>query len=348
MATKRVTTGWRGFSKAKESAYGTPATVNTAFNFEGAVTDIEPDEVQTDENEVTGLNEESEQDILRWKLDGSHTQRAMPHNIAHFLSMVMGKITSAQPDAVNDATVYDHYIERELSSVLIPSLTLVEFDGVALKQFPGIFGKTLKISGERGDFVKMECEFGGMGKEEGSAINKPTVVKESYLRYGDVNFMRGGSLSGSVGAGDIAVGGGGVAFKTDLSSFEWKIDNDAQVIHEMGSGSEGHASRVERGDKFKQELSAVLEMQDDTHKTGLINGTEYVLNIPITGGIIPGGSGNLNFAANIIFPKVVYREAKKERDGEVMVVNANFQIMEDTTYGSVIVKITNEQTAYLS
>ena len=57
MTTKRITTGWRGFATAKESAYGTPAALATAFNFEGPITDIQPNEVQTDENETTGLNE---------------------------------------------------------------------------------------------------------------------------------------------------------------------------------------------------------------------------------------------------------------------------------------------------
>lgn len=347
MATKRITTGWRGFSTVKESSYGTPASLATAFNFEGPITDVEPNAIQTDENEVTGLNEPAFQEILNWKLNGSHQQRAMPHNLAHFLSLVMGKITTDQPDNVNDPGVYRHYIERDLSNITLPSLTMVEYDGIATKRFNGLFGKSVKISGERGDFVKLEAQFGGMGKEEPNSDSKPTVIGESYLRYGDVNFTRGGSLSGSVSTGDLAVGGSPTSLKGDLQSFEWIIDNQAKTIYEMGDSS-GYVTRVERGDKFKQSLSGVLEMQDDTHKTGLINGTEYVMNIPIIGAVIAGGSGLFNFSCDIIFPKVVYKEAKKDRDGEVVTVNAEFQVLEDTTYGSVIVKIINEQSTYLS
>ncbi len=346
MATKRITTGWRGFSTAKETTYGTPAVLATSFNFEGPITDIQPNEVQTDENEVTGLNEPAKQEVLNWKLDGSHQQRAMPHNLAHFLTMVMGKVTTDQPDIANDPSVYRHYIERDLISITLPSLTMVEYDGIAAKRFSGLFGKSVKISGERGDFVKLDAQFGGMGKEESSIDSKPTVVGESYLRYGDVNFMRGGSLSGSVSSGDLSIVGTPTSLKGDLQSFEWTIDNQAQTIYEMGDSS-SFVSRVERGDKFSQSLSASLEMQDDTHKTGLINGTEYVINIPITGSVIGGGSGSYKFSCDIIFPKVVYKEAKKDRDGEVVKVNAEFQILEDTTYGSVIVKIINEQTSYL-
>jgi hypothetical protein len=347
MTTQRITTGWRGLSIAKETSFGTPATVDTAFNFEGPPMDIEINEAQTDENEITGLNEPGEHEILNWKLEGSHSQRATPHNLTYFLSAVMGKVTTETPDAVNDPTVRRHWIEREIGNVALPSLTLVEFDGIAKKRFAGIFMKSVKITGERNDFLKLEAQMGGMGKEESSAISKPTVAAESYLRYGDVEFTRGGSLFGSVAGGDLAVGGSPVSFKGDLRSFSWTIDNQAIPVYEMGDNT-GYVSRAERGDRFTHDLSAGFEMQDDTHKTGLINGTEYVLNIPITGGVIPGGSGAFNFSANLIFPKVVYREAKKDRDGQSLIVNAEFQVLEDTTYGSTIVKVINEQTGYLT
>lgn len=347
MTTKRITTGWRGFSIAKESSFGLPATVDTAFNFEGPPVDIEINRSQTDENEITGLNEPGSHEVLNWKLEGVHRQRTTPHNLAYFLSAVMGKVTTQTPDAGNDPTVRRHWIERETGNASLPSVTLVEFDGIAEKRFSGIYAKSVKVAGERNDFIKLEAQMGGMGKEESSAIGKPMVVAESYLRYGDVEFTRGGSLNGSVAGGDLTVGGSAVSFKGDLRSFAWTIDNQAVPIYEMGDNS-GHVSRAERGDRFSHELSAVFEMQDESHKTGLVNGTQYVLNIPISGGVVPGGSGAFNFSADLIFPKVVYREARKSLDGQTLIVNAGFQVLEDSTYGSAIVKIINEQTGYLS
>ena len=347
MTTKRITTGWRGFSLAKETAFGTPAAVDTAFNFEGAPTDIEINEAETNEKEITGFNEPSRHEILNWKLDGVHAQRATPHNLAYFLSAVLGKVTTQTPDGVNDPAVRRHWIERDLANVALPSVTLIEFDGIAEKRYPGVFAKSLKLRGGRNDFVKLEAGFGGMGKEEASAISKPGVVAESYLRYGDVEFTRGGALTGSVAGGDLAVGGSPVSFKTHLRSFEWSVENQAIAIYEMGDNS-GFVSRVERGDRFLHTLSAVLEMQDDSHKSGLVSGTEYVLNIPIVGGVIAGGSGAFNFSADLIFPKVVYRQAKKDRADQALIVNAEFQVLEDAAYGSVIAKIINEQTGYLT
>ena len=344
MTTKRISTGWRGFSMAKEVSYGTPAGISTAFNFEGPITDVQPNEVQTNENEVTGLNEPSIQEILNWKLDGTHQQRAMPHNLAFFLALVMGKIITDQPDNINDPTVYRHFIERDLNNIVLPSVTLVEYDGIANKRFSGLFGKSVKISGARGDFVKLEAQFGGMGKEESSVDSKPTVVGESYLRYGDVNFTRGGSISGTVAGGDLSVGGSPTSLKADLLSFDWTMNNQAKTFYEMGDSS-GYVTRAEQGDRFQQTLTAIFEMQDDSHKSGLVNGTEYVLHIPVTGAAIAGGA--FNYSCDLIFPKVVYKEAKKDRDGEVVTVNAEFQVLEETTYGSVIVKVINEQSGYL-
>jgi Phage tail tube protein len=347
MTTKRITTGWRGLSIARETALGSPATVDTAFNFEGPPVDIEINEAQTDENEVTGYNEPGVHEVLNWKLDGSHTQRATPHNLAYFLAAVMGKVTTQTPDAINNPSVRRHWLERDLVNVSLPTVTLVEFDGIAQKRFAGVFVKSVKLSGERNDFLKLEAQMGGMGKEESSAIAKPAGVAESYLRYGDVELTRGGSLSGSVASGDLVVSGSPVSFKADLKRFFWTIDNQALPVYEMGDNT-GFVSRAERGDRFTHDLSAVFEMQDDSHKTGLVNGTQYVLNIPIVGGVIPGGSGAFNYSANLIFPKVVYREAKKGRNGQALIVNAEFQVLEDSTYGSAIVKIVNEQSGYLT
>lgn len=347
MTTKRITTGWRGFSIAKEVSFGAPATVDTAFNFEGPPVDIEINRAETDENEITGLNEAGSHEVLNWKLDGVHRQRTTPHNLTYFLAAVMGKVTTETPDAGNDPTVRRHWIERDVGSADLPSVTLIEFDGLGQKRFSGIFVKSVKVTGERNDFLKLEAQMGGMGKEEVNAAPKPTVVAESYLRYGDVAFTRGGSLSGSVAGGDLVVTGSPQSFKADLRNFTWTIDNQAIPVYEMGDNS-GYVSRAEQGDRFTHDLTARFEMQDESHKTGLINGTQYVLNIPIVGSVIPGGSGAFNFKANLIFPKVVYREAKKSLEGQSLIVDCEFQVLEDATHGSVIVEIVNEQTGYLT
>lgn len=345
MATNRISTGWRAFSLTLETPYRTPETLTASLNFEGAPTDIEPNTVQTDENEITGYSEPTRQDIVDWMLGGTHKQRALPQNIALFAALALGKVTTDQPNAGGDAAVYRHWIERNLGTTLLPSITMVEYDGIGQKRYVGIYGKSLKISGARGEFVQMEANFGGAGKEEASAISRPALVAESYLRYGDANLTLGGTLSGTVAAGSLALAGG-TSFKVDLKSFEYSVESSANPIYEIGDNS-GYVTRVERGDRWKHSLGAVLEMQDDAHKTSLLNGTAYVLNIPIIGSVIAGGSGTLNYTVNLLFPKVVYREAKKGVDGRVVKVDAKFEVLEDATYGSVIIEVVNKVAGYL-
>ena len=57
MGSKKITSGWRGLSIAKQVDINTPATVDTAFNFEGDPIDIEVNEAQDNGDEVTSLNE---------------------------------------------------------------------------------------------------------------------------------------------------------------------------------------------------------------------------------------------------------------------------------------------------
>jgi hypothetical protein len=295
--------------------------------------------------EITGFTEPTRQDIINWTMGGTHKQRVMPQNIAFFASLILGKCTTDQPNAGGDPTVYRHWIERNITTPLMSSVTMVEHDGIAARRYVGIFCKSLKIHGERNAFVTMEAGFGGAGKEESSGLSRPALFAESYLRYGDANFTLGGTLSGSVAAGSLAISGGD-SFKVHLKSFEYSVESSANPIYEIGDNS-GHVTRVERGDRWKHALSATLEMQDDTHKTSLLNGTAYVLNIPIVGSVIASGSGTQFYTADLIFPRVVYREAKKGVDGRVVKVDAKFEVLEDNTYGSVIVRAVNKVTGYL-
>lgn len=349
MPTNRVTAGFRNFSTAKETTYNGGADEDTAFNFEGAITDIEVNNRADNGDEVTSLNEASEDTIINYKLEGSHTQRANPHNISQFIGMVLGQVTDDQPDVVGNAAVYRHWFERDLTNVALDSFAMVEHDGIAAKVFTGIFGKSLKISGERDGFVALDFGFGGSGQEASSSDVKATVTSESYLTYGDIDFTRGGTISGTVALGTLAVGSSPTSFSSDLKSFEYNIDNDAQPIYEM-SDATGYVTRIERGDKFIQSLTTTFEMQDDSHKTGLTAGTEYVLNIPMIGSSITGTNtdGTQYYTVDLIFPKAVYMEAKKTRDGETVLVEASWKILEDSTYGSVIVKTINKQAAYLT
>ncbi|MCH8157793.1 MAG: hypothetical protein IID18_08620 [Nitrospinae bacterium] len=345
MSTKRINAGWRAFSLAKETAYGTAqSTIDQLLHFEGAPADVTINNQETNENEITGLTDISSREIITYGLGFQHAQRMLPHNAALFLALAMGKVTSDQPDNANAPNTYRHYIERDLAAPELKSVTMIENDGSEQKIYPGIFCKGITLSGERDAFCKIEADLGGSGEESTDATGQPSQVTESYLRFGDVTVNRGGSFSGTVAAGTLAHGGSPTDLSAKVRSFSYKLENQANPVYEMGDQSK-YVSRVERGRRWTHELNLQFELEDGIHHTGLTQGTEYAMSIPIVGSLI---EDTFNYRCTLYFPKVAYREAGKSEDDGMLLVDAVFEVMEDATYGSVIVELHNKVTAYLT
>jgi hypothetical protein len=141
-----------------------------------------------------------------------------------------------------------------------------------------------------------------------------------------------------------------VGTKTDMSakvvSFNYKIDNGAEAIYELGDQTT-YAGRFERAGRFEHTLNIRFELEDQEHHDKLLNTLnqpdDMVLQIPITGDAV----STLNYQCILWFPRVAYREAKKDRDGDKLVLDAVFMVKEDSTYGSIIAETANKVSAYL-
>ena len=139
--------------------------------------------------------------------------------------------------------------------------------------------------------------------------------------------------------------------KTDMSAkvqtFSYKVDNGLEPIFEMGDQTT-YATRFERAGRFDHQLSIKFELEDQEHHTKLLNTLNtpdtMVLSIPIIGDAI----STLYYQAILWFPRVRYRASNKERDGDTLVLDAEFQVEEDSTYGSVIVETANKVSGYLT
>lgn len=342
--TKRAFTGRRYFSITEQDDFNVPEALTWSANYESEFMNVNPSNRMDDTEEMTGFEEATQDDILTLEGGGQHVRRLLPNEAAFFLGSCLGKITSAQPDNIGAPLVWQHYIERNLTTPKPKAFTMVEDNGATKNRYQATIARSVQIVGERGNFAKMTVELASMGQEEDSVEADPGLITgESYLRFGDIEFQRGGALSGSVAAGTLAVAGG-TSFKSELRSFEASVNNGAEAIHEFGDAS-GFVTRFEFADRKEHTLTAELEFQDDGHADALRNGTEYVLNIPIIGATI---ETTFKYTINLFYPKVVYEEVSKSRDGNKLIVSANFKVLEDTTFGSIIVEIMNKQTAYLT
>ncbi len=345
---KSISAGFRAFSAAsKESSYGSAQTIDKLLYFNGQPSQVKLQNQYTNDDEINGVSEPNVHEVLSKISEFTHEQRAMPQNIALMLGACLGKVTTDQPDAGGNSGAYRHYLERDLTTLLPPTVSMVEDDNVQKKLYKGIGVKSFSLSGGRNEFIKMTAQCMGDGSESNSVVSAPSILAEDYFRWGDMNLYVGGSLSGTVALGTLARSGG-TLFSAAVRSASWTVDNGMSPIYEIGN-SLLTVGRMEYGKTWTHTLNVQFEMNDTTHHDLLIAGTPSVLHLPIIGGVILGGDASLNYRAELFFPVVEYIEVNKSYDSEnKLIVDCSFQVLEDATLGSVICEVQNKDAAYLA
>lgn len=332
---KSIIGGWRGFSLLKQADIATVKPVNTRLNFEGDPMEPETATHWVNDTEVTGELLPTKHRLLNMKLEGSHKTKAFPHLVALFASMAMGKDT---PSVVGATAAYEHKLEIDRTVVELPYRTMVENDGDTQHIYPGVACTGFSLSGERGGFVEFEANLIGRGSEQVDATAKPAHVDESYLAYGDVTLTKGGAYDGTAVTG-------GTNISAELKSFKFAFANNGKGAYIMGDSS-GLVGRVCRGQKYDVSFEAELELENQNHRTDLLAGNEFLLHLPIVGGV---ADDTAHFGVEIILPRVIYREAKKGVDDGLLKLAAKFGVLADDTYGGLIINVTNlQQASYLA
>jgi len=331
-------TGWRGISKSAETTQGLAATVDISLAFAGDPLDREPDKTYKNDDEVTGQRVSSKSEITRYKLAGSHKQKAMPQNLAFFLAMAMGSVVSSQPDATGAPNTWEHLITylNDDTGILLPTRTIRENDGISDKEYKGVACKSIEISGQKGEHVEMVANLLGLGNETIEAsgtYTKPSTVLESYLNYSDVNLRKGGTWDPV--AKTIT---GGTALEAKLKNFKFNFDNGATPEFAFGDNSKA-ATEIRAKGRLTTKLEAEFEIDDESHKTDLEAGTEFALIIPIVGTTI---EGTYNYTVEFLFPRCKYAAAKKGTDDGMMKVGSEIELLaspDNAVYVRIINKI---------
>jgi hypothetical protein len=332
---KAVSGGWRAFSLGKQVDIATSKPVTSAFNFEGDPLESEGETFFINDKEITGELLPTQSRLLNRKFSGKHKSKAFPHVVGLFASMCMGKDT---PTLVGATTAYNHKIEIDKTMVELPYRTMVENDGLAQFLYAGVGCAGFTLSGKRGEFVEIEADLIGRASEAADATVKPARLAESYLAYGDCNFTKGGVYSGTAVAG-------GTSFSAALQSFKLEVKNNAKATYLVGD-STGQVGRILRGPNFSVTFEADLDLEDQSHRADLLAGNEFVLDLPIVGGI---ANGTAKYTVEVVLPRIVYKEAKKGVADGMLKLAAKFETLVDPTYGGIIINVINMQTAsYLS
>jgi hypothetical protein len=164
----------------------------------------------------------------------------------------------------------------------------------------------------------------------------PARVTEPPLRVSDFSVNFGGKWDGSAIQG-------GHAMSAEISSLEWTINNALTPEFVPGGGTSAYANRALR-DGRTQTLTLDRDFRDWIIGQKLDDPTDYFVLYAIAEG--SEYEAGHNYTVEIIFPKVGIIADERGLEGKRLSERASFQILEDDTYGSVIINVKNKVATY--
>ena len=162
----------------------------------------------------------------------------------------------------------------------------------------------------------------------------PARVVETPLRVSEMTLKVGGAWSGSAFAG-------GRELQAEVKSVDWAFNNNGNVEFVPGGGG-AYASRYIRGGRT-QKITLNREFREFILQQHLVANDTLGLYILAEGAIYDTPH---KYQVEIIFPKVAVLAAPISVDGKRLGEAGDLQVLEDDTYGSVIVKTKNLQATY--
>jgi hypothetical protein len=162
----------------------------------------------------------------------------------------------------------------------------------------------------------------------------PARVAETPLRVAELTVKTGGKWTGSAFAG-------GKTLAAEVRSIEWSFKNNFEVEFTPGAGG-AYASRVFRGGR-EQTLKLDREFRDFILGQSISDNDTFGVYLLCEGAVYDDPH---KYQVEIIFPKCAVMSAPLSVDGKVVAEAGDLVVLEDATYGSVIVKVKNLQAAY--
>lgn len=170
--------------------------------------------------------------------------------------------------------------------------------------------------------------------EEESWMTFPARVSQTPLRVSGVTFMIGGQWDGAA-----LVGGKEMA--AEVNSLEYNLSNNGQVEFSLGAGG-AYASRYWRDGRV-QTLGLGREFRDYIIRNWMSTNETFAATILAEGAEYESGH---KYQAKFIFPKLGVLKAPVVVDGKRLAEKGDLTVLEDDTYGSVIVKVKDLAAAY--
>lgn len=162
----------------------------------------------------------------------------------------------------------------------------------------------------------------------------PARVNETPLRISEMTLKVGGTWNGTTFLG-------GRELQAEMKSLDWSFNNNLAVEFVPGAGGT-YASRAIRSGRT-QKITLNREFREFIMQQHLIDNDTMGIYILAEGAVYDSPH---QYQVEIIFPKVAVLAAPISVDGKRLAEAGDLQVLEDDTYGSVIVKIKNLQATY--
>lgn len=162
----------------------------------------------------------------------------------------------------------------------------------------------------------------------------PAYVSETPLRVAQMTVKYGGAWDGSAFQG-------GRELTSELKSIEWALNNNMQIQFVPGAG-DVYASAAFR-DGRNQTLKLNREFRDYIMQMQIEENEYFGVYILCEGALF---DDTYKYQVELIFPRCAVLSAPISVDGKRLAEAGDLVVLEDSTYGSVIMNVQNLVAAY--
>lgn len=163
----------------------------------------------------------------------------------------------------------------------------------------------------------------------------PSRVSETPLRTSQLSVIHNGKWNGSAISGGHTLG-------AELKNLKWSFNNTGSPEFTPGSGNLNYADRFIRSGR-KQTVDLGREFRDYVYQQHIDDEDTFLLYCLAEGAIYDTPH---KYTVEVVFPKVAVKKAQKGVDNNRLSEAVTLQVLEDDTYGSVVLNVKNLQAKY--
>lgn len=162
----------------------------------------------------------------------------------------------------------------------------------------------------------------------------PSRVTESPLRVSELTVVVGGKWNGTAFVGGRTLTG-------EIQSLEYTLNNNGECQFVPGAGG-AYAGRYIRQGRA-QKIKLDREFRENIIQQHILDNDTFGIYIKAEGDLY---DDDYKYQVEMIFPKCAVLTANIGLDGKRLAESGDIQVLEDDTYGSVIIKVQNLVAKY--